>query len=146
MNRYENTQSARTILVLVSIGIILISLGAVISANWFPLLVADGLLGATILLTFDLTVIVDADAVRVKFGIGIIKKMIRIANIKNCKIVKNRWWYGWGIRWIPHGWLFNVAGFDAVELQMNDGKIYRLGSNEAEKLCNEIKKRLSQKV
>jgi len=54
--------------------------------------------------------------------------------IASVKTVKNHWYYGWGIRLIPHGWLFNVSGFEAIEIVMKNGKVYRIGTDEAEKL------------
>ena len=31
-------------------------------------------------------------------------------------------------------WIYSVAGFDAVELKMKNSKIYRIGTDEAQKL------------
>jgi hypothetical protein len=31
-------------------------------------------------------------------------------------------------------WIYNVSGFDAVELKMKNGKVYRIGTDESEKL------------
>ena len=31
-------------------------------------------------------------------------------------------------------WVFSVSGFDAVEIQMKDGKIYRIGTDVPEDL------------
>jgi hypothetical protein len=40
----------------------------------------------------------------------------------------------------PKMWIYNVSGFDAVEIKMKDGKTYRIGTDEPEKLeqtiCN----------
>jgi len=35
-------------------------------------------------------------------------------------------------------WIFNVSGFDAVELIMKNGKIYRIGTDEPIKLESAI--------
>ena len=45
--------------------------------------------------------------------------------------MKNHWYYGWGIRiWFwPYMWIYNVSGFDAVEITMRDGKMYRIGTD-----------------
>ena len=51
---------------------------------------------------------------------------------------KNRWYNGWGIRLIPRGWIFNVSGFDAVEIQMKNGRRYRIGTDEPEALLAAI--------
>ena len=44
--------------------------------------------------------------------------------------VRNPWYCGWGIRLGPTGWLWNVSGFDAVELTLTDGRRFRVGSDE----------------
>ena len=36
-------------------------------------------------------------------------------------------------------WIYNVSGFDAIELTMKNGKIYRIGTDEPEKLEAAIK-------
>jgi hypothetical protein len=54
--------------------------------------------------------------------------------IEECTIVKNSWWYGWGIRLTPYGWLYNVAGWEAVEVLLKNGKKIRIGTDEPEKL------------
>ena len=37
-------------------------------------------------------------------------------------------------------WIFNVFGFNALEIQMKNGKIYRIGTDEPEKLETAIKR------
>jgi len=37
-------------------------------------------------------------------------------------------------------WIFNVSGFDAVELVMKNGKIYRIGTDMPKELEVAIKK------
>ena len=48
--------------------------------------------------------------------------------------MRNKWWYGWGLRWIPGGSMYNVWGFDAVELELRSGKVFRIGSDEPDAL------------
>lgn len=83
-----------------------------------------------------LTVSVDEQGVAIKFGWGIFRKKFTTSEIASATKVKNHWYYGWGVRlWFwPHMWIFSVSGFDAVEIQMKDGKIYRIGTDEPEKL------------
>ena len=54
--------------------------------------------------------------ISVSFGIGLIKKKININDIESVDAVRNSFWYGWGIRLTPHGWLWNISGYEAVEL------------------------------
>ncbi|HBI33644.1 MAG TPA: hypothetical protein DEA43_03435 [Candidatus Moranbacteria bacterium] len=34
----------------------------------------------------------------------------------------------------PRMWIYNISGFDAVEIKMKNGKLYRVGTDEPEKL------------
>ncbi len=89
--------------------------------------------------TFDsLTVKVSPTYISLKFGIGIIRKRFAIVDVQNAAIVRNRWYYGWGIRLTPHGWLYNVSGLDAVEIQLRNGRKYRIGTAEPIELLSAI--------
>ncbi|MBC8313091.1 MAG: hypothetical protein H8E33_02445 [Candidatus Cloacimonetes bacterium] len=85
-----------------------------------------------------LTVVIDSEFLRIKFGPGIIGKKFLLKDIIFCKAIKNPWYYGWGIRITPHGILYNVSGFLAVEIKMKSGKKYRIGTDEPEKLRQAI--------
>ena len=95
-----------------------------------------------ILISFStLTVFIDEQFLKISFGWGIFRKKFPISEIAAVKKVKNNWYYGWGIRlWFwPKMWIFNVSGFDAIEIKMKNGKIYRIGTDEPEKLESAIK-------
>jgi len=83
-----------------------------------------------------LTVFIDGEFLKIRFGWGIFRKKLATSEIASVAQVKNHWYYGWGIRlWFwPYMWIFNVSGFDAVEVRMKSGKIYRIGTDEPEKL------------
>ena len=104
-------------------------------AGQFFLLSVSGILFVCTISFFSLTVIVDNDFIRIRFGIGLIRKSIKLADVKSCTVVRNKWWYGWGIHWTPKGLLFNISGLDAVELVMNNGKVYRIGTDKLEWDC-----------
>jgi hypothetical protein len=57
--------------------------------------------------------------------------------------VRNKWYYGWGVRGIPGGWMYNVWGLDAVELELASGKKFRIGTNEPEELVAALRARLA---
>lgn len=95
------------------------------------------------LLFYGMTTRIGADTIEVSFGIGLIRKRIQIQRIKSVDTVKSPWYYGWGIRIIPHGMLYNITGTDGVELTFKDtNRIVRIGSRDAATLKNEIEKRL----
>jgi len=88
-----------------------------------------------------LTASIDENYLRIKFGYGIFRKRFAISEIASAERVKNHWYYGWGIHlWFwPYMWIYNVSGFDAVELVMKNGKVYRIGTNVPEELEAAIK-------
>lgn len=83
-----------------------------------------------------LTVAIDGYFLNLRFGWGIFRKKFPLTEIASVRKVKNHWYYGWGVRlWCwPYMWIYNISGLDAVELTMKNGKIYRIGTDEPEKL------------
>ena len=102
-----------------------------------------GLLALGLLAYATLTVDVDAENVRVRFGIGLIRKSIPLSDIARCEIVRTPSWWGWGMHWTPSGWLYNVSGRAAVRLEMVSQRPVMIGSDEAERLKAAIDARLA---
>ena len=92
-----------------------------------------------------LTASIDEKYLRIKFGYGIFRKKFSASEIVSVERVKNHWYYGWGIRlWFwPYMWIYNVSGFDAVEIILKNGKIYRIGTDTPGELEAAIKQALS---
>jgi len=82
----------------------------------------------------SMTIRVNSEYLSWNFAFGFWKKSKKLADITSYRIVKNPWLYGWGIRRLPKGWLYNVSGLDAVEVQLQSGTLFRLGTDEPEKL------------
>ena len=97
-----------------------------------------------ILFFFSMSVEVNESRVVVRFGIGLFRKSIPLESIAKCESVRNPWWYGWGIHYTPRGWLYNISGFEAVELTLKDEKTLRIGSDEPQALCAAIRARLGR--
>ncbi len=89
-----------------------------------------------------LTVIGTNNYLEMRFGIGLIRKKFHFKDIRDCSTEKTPWYYGWGIRKIPGGWLYNVSGFWSVQLNMKNGKMYRIGTDEPKKLAEFVKTRI----
>ena len=85
-----------------------------------------------------LTVEVDDAALRASFGWGWPRKSLELTTTSAVRIVRSRWRYGFGIRLIPHGSLWNVWGLDAVEFDLATGKVLRIGTDEPETLLAAI--------
>lgn len=89
-----------------------------------------------------LTVIGYTSCLEIRFGIGVIRKKFYFKDIRNCSVEKTPWYYGWGIRKTPDGWLYNVSGSWSVQLNMKNGKMYRIGTDEPKKLAEYVKTRI----
>ncbi|MCK4358838.1 MAG: hypothetical protein KAW92_08865 [Candidatus Cloacimonetes bacterium] len=137
-NRYEHTQVGYLMLVILCI--VLAFMIFFMSFYGFNLIGFIAVLVIVLVLWMftKLTVEINGEFLKIKFGAGIIRKKFPINEINSYREVKNRWYYGWGIRIIPHGILYNVSGFLAVEIEMKSGKKYRIGTDEPEKLVQAI--------
>ncbi len=143
-SRYHHTQIGWFMIAAFgSTPVIIGILMALYGFNWIALavLVIDGI---CLVLSPTLTVKIDGEALAIRFGPGIIRKRFPLAEIESCRAVRNRWWYGWGIRWwwdgkgirwwASGGWLYNVSGLSAVEIAMKDGRRYRIGTDQPAEL------------
>jgi hypothetical protein len=97
------------------------------------------LVAALVALFFGaLRVEVDHEAIHLRFGIGLIRKRIPLRDVQTWRAVRNPWYCGWGIRLGPGGVLWNVSGFDAVQLALGDGRRFRIGTDEPAELAAAI--------
>jgi hypothetical protein len=90
-----------------------------------------------------LTVTVTRDRVVASFLFGRPRRVIELADVVAVRQVRNLWWHGMGVRKIPDGWMYNVWGFDAVELELTSGEMFWLGSNDPEDLFNALSSRVT---
>lgn len=98
-----------------------------------------------LILFYGLTTHIKQNQIVLSFGIGLIHKRIHLKRIKSVEVVRSPWYFGWGIRFIPHGMLYNINGTHGVELRFHDTKrVIRIGTPNPERLKSEIKKRLPE--
>ena len=95
------------------------------------------------LLFCTLTVMIHDGEIECRYGPGLIRKHIPLAAVQGARPVRTAWYQGWGIRLTSDGWLFNVSGLDAVEVELADGKRIRIGTDEPQALAVAIRGRLS---
>ncbi len=136
--RYEHTQPGYVTLGAVG-GAALVLAGTFLrkaaAAKFFPGML---LLGAAGSVFSSLTILVTDDELLARFGPGVPVKRVKLADVQSVEPVRNPWYYGWGIRLTPRGMLYNVSGFDAVEVRMRSGKVFRLGTDEPDRLVEAI--------
>jgi hypothetical protein len=96
-----------------------------------PLLVV---LIATMLVFSTLTIRVEGEALSWRFGMGLVRKQIPLADIASVSVTRTSPWAGIGIRWLGGGWLYNVASGDAIEIVQRNGTRTWLGTDEPQRL------------
>src|SRR5262245_54278021 len=138
MPDYRHTQIGTLTLGVLGAGVLIV--GATLLSRGFDVLILAVLLILVVTagVFASLTVEVRGGVLTLWFGPGLLRKRVQVATIQSCSVVRNPWWYGWGIRWTPHGWLYNVSGRAAVELILLDGRRLRIGTDELHQFCDAI--------
>lgn len=137
---YKHTQTGYTTIILLMIGFIIAAYGTIAYGENIFVLVVLFIITICFPLFFSLTITIDNEYLSFSFGIGIIKRRFPLKEIQSFRIVRNAWYYGWGIRLTPHGWLYNVSGFTALEIVLKSGRRHRIGTDNAEDLKEALKK------
>ena len=88
----------------------------------------------------SLTVRVTSDELQLHFGWGWPRKRVPLADIDAVEVTRTTFIEGWGVHRTRRGWLYNVAGFDAVVLRRRDGTAVLVGSDEAPRLKGAIER------
>lgn len=107
--------------------------------NLNTFLIASAIFFVLGLLFYGMRTQVDDSKISIVFGIGLIKKRIDLNNVKSVETVRNKWYHGWGIRLIGNGWLYNISGFDGVEIKQKDKvSVIRIGTRQPAQLRKAI--------
>ena len=153
MYHYENTQPGTFIRIMTGSWVVFLGVLAVVMLALGQKEAAIGLGAVTVMLAVingivfalfhSLTVRVSRSEIALSFGVGLIRKQFPIGDISSASIVQNRWYNGFGIRKIRGGWLYNVSGFDAIEIQLKNERKYRIGTDQPEKLLAAVESALA---
>ena len=152
MTSYQHTQRGGTVMyvgVAVSVFVILVFLRLIIfppagfppmpgGFQLFMLLPIAITIGAMWIFS-SLTVAVTATALSWHFGPGAFKKSVARSEIATVEQLRTSWWWGYGIRLTPKGWMYNVSGRDAVLVTRTDGSRFVLGTNDLPALLQALK-------
>jgi hypothetical protein len=140
MKRYEKFQFAWVIVVVFLIIIGLITLAYIYNWGNNPIDTTGYILCLILSVGFFLgfygmTIIVFDNQIQVKFGIGFYTKRIDFSAIDSISVTKYPLYFGYGIRMIPKGMLYNVSGRHAIEIKIKGKKsaLY-IGTNDWDNL------------
>jgi hypothetical protein len=131
----------------VTLGALLLALAALLPICGLPdtkpvVVTVAALVAVSVLLFGTLRVRVDDRAISIRFGVGLIRRRVDLAEVRAFAKVRNPWYWGWGIRRYPGGWLYNVSGHQAIELQLRNGKRLRVGTDDPEALYAALRAQL----
>jgi len=145
MDIYQHTQRSKILfIIIIFVLLFMLFLMYRFGFNWIAAVVFLLMIMALYLFN-SLIVKINPEKILVAFGSGLIRKNITISTIKSAEKVRNKWYYGFGIRLIPGGQMYNVAGLDAVELKLTNGRVFRIGTDEPDKLLETIASNLEKK-
>lgn len=145
---YEHTQTGLLAIIVTVFFAAVFALTAVLDGDEPAVLVTMGAATVAILAVVwafnRLRVTVDATRVTVRFGLGWPSRAFPLEEVTAFRPVRNKWWYGLGIRMLPGGvWMFNLWGLDAVDLELESGKRFRIGTDDVEGLIATLEMRTS---
>ena len=127
---YRHSQQAFAPL-FIWIGFVVVAGILVPTRDWSPWIGVFVLAITMVMLVFSrLTVAVNNEIIVAAFGPGWPKHTENVADVVAAYEVRNSWIHGWGIRKVAGGWMYNVSGYDAVELDLASGKKFRIGTDE----------------
>jgi hypothetical protein len=141
VTRYEHTQIGHVIIWSLLASILIASGG--FTGHRVPPVIVSIILWVCLVLFYRLKITIEGETLCASFGLGIIRKRVRLAEIVECEPIRIRWWYGWGIHLTPRGWLYNVSGFDAVAITLRDGGKFALGTNDPNGLTAALRAAIS---
>lgn len=94
----------------------------------------------SLVLFYKLTITIDNEKISATFGIGLLKRSIKIKDIASIEEYKIPWYIGIGIRLSPKGWLWNVKTGKAILIKNKEKtKIFLVGTVDYDKISNILK-------
>lgn len=138
MNRYHHVQKAPLYLLLIVIGAGMLVAGSLIPEPMVQLLL---FITSAVMLFLaacfrQLTVSDEGHELRVAFGpLPLFQRRVDYANIKAVQPAATSFIEGWGIHLSPGGgWVWNLWGYDCVDISLHKGSRLRLGTNDQDQL------------
>jgi hypothetical protein len=138
--KYEHTQAGWPFRISLGITAVGFLAAAAITPNELLPVARAILVGAALLTALlgwmwgSLTIRVRDGVLRWQFGLGWPRKTLPLDRIASVETTRTTFWEGWGVHRTQRGWLYNVAGRDAVLIRKDDGKAFLLGTDEPRKL------------
>jgi hypothetical protein len=139
VTRYRHTQFGSAVVY----GLLIVAGGTAGLSYWLTAARVAWVPAVIVILTipffWKLTVEINDQDLLAVFGLGMVRKKVRLADIAECEPIRIQWWYGWGIHMTPYGWLYNVSGWDAVAITLRNGRRLSIGTDQPGELADAIR-------
>lgn len=148
--QYDHTQSAQLYLLLVVVGIGMLVGAWLTPAEMMQIILAStGALMFVFALSFrQMTVSDEFDRLLISFGpLPMFRRRVLYSNITSVERSRTTVLDGWGIHLSPGGgWVWNLWGFDCVDVYFKKGRRLRIGTDDPEGLEAFLKGRVAQEM
>ncbi len=95
-----------------------------------------------ILVSFrTLTVSLDERGIRWRFN-PLVESGVNWSQVRSVEVGREPWYWGWGIRWTPRGWLWRIRGLGCVWIVLADGTRRGVGADDPEALATASRERI----
>jgi len=140
---YQNTQnSPQWVVALISLyAILMFSVAMALirseeATAWIALIIilSQAFVFLAVLDATRLTTTVTPSTLHVRFRLGWPNRTVDRGQIVGIRAHRNTWLHGWGIRKIRNGWLWTIWGLDSVELDLDTGNKFRIGTDDVDGL------------
>ena len=109
---------------------------------FLPFLLITILFLVVFVLFYKLTIEIRGSELYIIYGVGIIRIVFKIDQLKHVEAIRTPWYYGLGIRITPKGMLYSIQGLKAVRLQFSSKgrhKKVMVGTPEPDKLAQRLR-------
>jgi hypothetical protein len=138
MERYEHRQYGTLMLILI---VVFAAAGPVLNRTDAVFGASAAVAIAVLVVMCRLNTAVEGRFVSWSFTFGFPSGRIALSAIESVAVVRTSVWEGWGIHWtFFHGWLWNVSGFQAVEIRHDGGKRLTIGTDDPQGLVDAVER------
>lgn len=145
---YRHTQNGPWSLLLYLVGVLMLGLGWLLRE--VPVVPGVLPLAGTIMLLFgasfqQLTVSDRGDRLAVRFGpLPLFGTSVRYEDIDKAEVGQTMILDGWGIHMsLRGGWVWNIWGWDCLVVQQKNGRVLRIGTDDAENLARFVQSKIA---
>lgn len=140
---YESRQLGRAL-----VGVAVVQAVVGLGLLWVDRYVGAAIIAVALLtpwLFATLTVTVTDESVSFRFGPGIVRRTIPLADIRTVRVVTLPWYSGVGIHWTMNGMLYNVAFGPVVQLELTTGTRVNIGSSDPDGFAAAIREAMGHR-